>query len=149
MIRRVPLPKLAPFNSANALQTRWPRFSLCTLLVAIGVVAVVLGIQTEQARRQQTAVYALRQLGAECTFDYELSIDGRPNELGFSRPSTIAEWLGVDWVHRVFWVDIGENADGVDTKALGKLQYLQWLTIYGQPDLDDAVLPKSLISTQG
>jgi hypothetical protein len=51
---------------------RWLRFSLRTLLVAVTIFCVWLGLKVNAARRQREAVAAMERAGATVIFDYQL-----------------------------------------------------------------------------
>jgi hypothetical protein len=57
---------------------RWLQFSLRTLLVAVTLLAVWLGLWTDRARRQRVAVQRVRELGGDIRYDYENQKGGQP-----------------------------------------------------------------------
>ena len=97
----------------------WRRFSLRALLVGMTLIAVCLGIWSERARRQRAAVAALRDMGAQVYYDYQLvsGPEGGPIALpaavgknGSPAEPSVPGWLvdaaGIDYFHgaTVVWV---------------------------------------------
>jgi hypothetical protein len=96
----------------------WLRFSLRTLLLIVAAVAICLGIKLREARRQEAAVAAIRDLGGWSYYDYQIAND----KLVPGAKSWVPEWLlaqiGKDFFHDVVEVNMVYNNDGprIDNK---------------------------------
>jgi hypothetical protein len=56
--------------------TRWPRYSIRTLLVVIAALSIWLGYQTHRAREQRAALERIHELGGTVQFDYQYDGSG-------------------------------------------------------------------------
>lgn len=72
--------------------TRWLRFSLRTLLLAMTVLCIWLGMKVNAARRQEEAVKAILSLHGSVFYDYEMvPMPGQPDHLSpYSVLSTLS-----------------------------------------------------------
>src|SRR5688572_26162539 len=89
---------------------RWLRFSLRTLLVAVTVLSVWLGVKVDQARRQKRAVETLQALGADIRYEHQrLAEGGFDGRIELDVPEWARELCGDDFFQTVtgvyfFWV---------------------------------------------
>jgi hypothetical protein len=94
------------------------RFRLRTLLLAVLVICVALGIYVNRVRQQQAAVAAIRQVGGGVYYDYQC-YDGN---LDVDRKSNVPDWLrtrlGDDWFHSVVNVNVIYRNDAKGTSEL-------------------------------
>jgi len=96
------------------LARRWPRYSLRTLLIALTIFGVWLGLRVNSARRQAQAVAQIRQRrGGSVQYDFELTADSRANAK--SAKSWVPAWIiartGPDLFHSVLSVRM-DHFDG-------------------------------------
>jgi len=86
---------------------RWLRYSLRTLLVLTTLVAIWLGIKTNRARNQRTAVNALRAAGARVLYDFQAILPGERKPKELRGPKWLREFLGDDYFQDVVLVNLG------------------------------------------
>ena len=104
--------EIQPTSRPQRQEPHWFRFSLRTLLLVVAGVAIWLGIEVKEARRQQAAIMAIRDLGGWTHYDYEMQ-NGKtvPN----ARP-WLPEWMlrGIlrDFFHSVVEVNMVYDEDG-------------------------------------
>src|SRR5215218_6949703 len=83
------------------------RFSLRTLLVALTVLGISLGIWVRRADRQRRAVAAIRSTFSEVFYDLNEAPNGTFDR-AFQRASFVPSWLigrmGIDYFHPVIFV---------------------------------------------
>lgn len=77
------------------------RFRLRTLLIAVAVFSIVLGVLVERARRQREAVAYLRQHGCIVTYDYQMAEAWIDSEARSRLPERLLDSVGVDYFHSV------------------------------------------------
>ena len=103
---------------------RWFRFSLRTLLLAITIVAVWLGLTVNAARRQRAAVNALQGSGVTVMYDYmetaprTWSTSGEP-----SGPEWLRKTLGMDYFHHPVYASVRSRPEP-DEEVIGALNAL-------------------------
>jgi hypothetical protein len=134
--RRV-IQRFAPPLSRGLMASMKRRFqySLRTLLVALTVVSVVVGISVQRARRQRDAVDAIRtKRGVMVQYDYEDEHSRSKNRSGTAAQPFNARLLGIDMVADVVGVMVmgwrGSDAPFDDSdmalvSAFSKLKYLR------------------------
>lgn len=103
-------------NPANLAQTKikvrhWFQFSVRTLVVAMIVVGIWLGIVTNRARRQREAVSAISQVGGTVCYDYQKA-GKRPNAFD---PRKLPP--GPEWLRRLIGPEIFQDVVMVDLKG--------------------------------
>lgn len=101
------------------------RFRLRTLLLALTMAALAMGVAVRPARKQRAAVRHVERLGGYVLYEYELAGESRP--AGWSWQ---ARWLGQDFAARVGRVYLCGPQVGDDSLApLGELSALQELVL--------------------
>ena len=100
--RREPLTAEVPMNRPEKRKRRWLQFSLRTLLVAVAVLAVLLGLTTDRARRQRAAVRRTRELGGDIRYEYENQKGGQP-----PGPEWLRRLLGDEYFLTVIGIAFG------------------------------------------
>jgi Leucine-rich repeat (LRR) protein len=84
---------------------RWLRFSLRSLLLAMTVFGVWLGVKVNAARQQREIVRMVHELGGIVWYDYEF--DSAGNHLNPPpEPGWLANFIGVDFLHNVLAVRV-------------------------------------------
>ncbi len=78
---------------AELKQGRWFQFSVRTLVVAMVLVGVGLGIVANRARRQREAVSAISRVGGTVYYDYQKANEKRPNAFDPRKLPPGPEWL--------------------------------------------------------
>jgi hypothetical protein len=132
---------VAARTSTAAPRRSWLRFSLRTLLIALTVFGVWLGLRVNAARRQQQAVEAVAQLGGWVRYDFE-AVDGKHNRVPGATswvPAWLLERTGPDLFHDVVEVNMvysshqgrQDNAQGNDAikDHLHAFPRLEWLLL--------------------
>jgi hypothetical protein len=78
---------------------RWFRYSLRTLLAAVTLVALALGVWVHRAERQRRAVAAIRDMGGHVFYDFERlpEFDPTTGELVFDLPAPAWMMNGLGW----------------------------------------------------
>jgi hypothetical protein len=119
------------------------RFHLRTMLLAVLVISVSLGIYVNRVRRQQTAIAAIRRVGGNVYYDYQHDGESLDVDRKSSVPAWLRERLGDDWFHSVVNVNVIYRNDAKGTSktapssddfldALAQLPRLKALvTLYG------------------
>jgi len=129
------------------------QFRLATLLIAITLIGVWLGVWANRANRQKRAVAAIEAAGAGMDFDYERDSQGNRVDVDHSpAPQFLRRWMGDDFFRRVVEVDyeIGFDDQGnflgltrIDDKGMACLEGLpdvECLLLGFQPGITDAGL---------
>src|SRR5262245_18603147 len=124
---------------------RWLRFSLRTLLVAMTILCVWLGLKVNAARRQREAVAAIAKSGAIIRYDYEMiSVPGSPNTLGYNPnaappgPAWLRGFLGEDFFCDVIGIFFpGSTITESDLSQLAKFPELKSVTFCQMKILTD------------
>jgi len=87
------------------------RFSLRTFLIAFTLLAIAFAVWADRARKQHTAVAALRELGVLVYYDFEVTLgshgkyqlkpgpDGRFGTAVSDLPAWLVNTLGIDYFH--------------------------------------------------
>ena len=86
---------------------RWFRFSLRTLVLAVTLFCIWLGVTANRANRRRQAVETLRKSKIEVLYDYEA------DENGYRIPQPSPSPPGPDWLRDVIGVDYFATAVGV------------------------------------
>jgi hypothetical protein len=118
---------------------RWFRFSLRTMMVAVTLLCIWLGITAHRANRQRSAVQTIASTGGHVWYDYEVYDDGIRRIDRKSPPDWLKNLIGVDYFAAVYSVDWGPNDDTV--AALVDLPELRDVQLVG-PDVTNSVLAK-------
>lgn len=109
---------------------RWFQFSLATLLLVMGAVALGLGLWSDSARKQQRAVAAIQRLGGSCGYRYQ-SRPGRSQKP--PGPAWLRNLLGIDYLDRVDGVRlVGDSILDADLALLQGLPGLEHLRLGGE-----------------
>jgi hypothetical protein len=147
-------------------QTRhWTRFSIRTLLILVACISLPLGWWASSAMKQARATAAIKKLGGNVTYSFQVTSAGfRPNATP-SGPSWLRTLLGRDWFDSVQGVQANEktvNDDNIasalrnlpDTRSLqldftqvgdrtlqsvGKMPKLLHLSLYSTNVTDDGL----------
>ncbi len=130
------------------LKRRCVKFSLRSLIVGVGVVAIWLGWWVNSATRQQQAVRAILARGGSIAYDYQYdaAITRRLPKGEPSRPVWLQRLLGDDYFHNVVMagLDIDETFHDVGAKDADLLQlkglpHLKLLYLCGGRITDDGL----------
>ena len=125
------------------------RFRLRTLMLAVLVIGVGMGLYVNRVRRQQAAVAAIRQAGGNVYYDYQQT-DGY---LDVARESRVPDWLrkklGNDWFHSVVNVNViyRNDAKGTSKTAPSNDDFLDALAQL--PRLEALVMLHGTASDEG
>lgn len=96
----------------------WLRFSLRTLLVAISIFGILLGLRVDVARRQSQAAAELLRMGCEVGYDFEM--DENDYRIALAR-SYVPHWIvsvtGPDLFHNVVYVNLQYGDENGKTVA--------------------------------
>lgn len=115
---------------------RWLKFSLTTLLAAITLFGVLLGLQASRVQRRTQVVRAIEAAGGHITYRHQLL---KPSKLG-AQPqpmypkSRVRDWLcnlvGEDWFNQVWSIEIGDTEE-TDTllAAVGYLKEVEHMDL--------------------
>jgi hypothetical protein len=129
------------------------QFSLRTLLVALTVVSVVVGICVQRARRQRDAVDALRKKPrVTVQYDYEDEHSRSKDRSGTAAQPFGAKLLGIDMVADVVgvmvmgWEGQADPFDDTDMALVGVLSKLRYLRLDGTKVTDHGL--ESLVDLQ-
>ena len=82
------------------------RFRLRTLLLAMLVISVAMGIYVNRAKRQQESVAAIKRLGGWAFYDYEIKDDKYDPQAESWAPQWLRRLLGDDYLHSVVQVNM-------------------------------------------
>jgi hypothetical protein len=116
---------------------RWLRFSLRTLVVAVTLFCLWLGVTSNRANQQRRAVDALRAAGAEILYDYQVNEDGGHDLSKPLPPPPGPDWLrniiGLDYFATAVCVDVHPQDDITDETfdSLANLPHLRRVSIVG------------------
>jgi hypothetical protein len=125
---------------------RWFRFSLRTMLVAITLFCIWLGVTAYRANRQRKAVETIRSYRAYVRYDYELADNGwevrRDNPLP-PGPVWLRDLIGIDYFATAVNVcmDHGNDVNDDSISALAELSQVRRIDIEGA-NVTDAVMAK-------
>jgi hypothetical protein len=114
---------------------RMLRYSLRTLLVAMTMLCVVLGLWVNGAERQRRAVAAIQAAGGYVFYDYERP-DAAPIVGQLPGPDWLCERLGVDYFADVTYAYLSRRATDETVAHLRSLTSLEELLLYGTPVSD-------------
>ncbi len=128
------------------IHRRWFRFSLRTMLVAITLFCIWLGVTASRANRQRKAVETIRSYGAYVRYDYEMADNGwevrRDNPLP-PGPVWLRNLIGIDYFATAVNVclDHGNDVNDDSISALVELSQVRRIDIEGA-NVTDAVMAK-------
>jgi len=111
-------------------KSRWLRFSLRTLLVALTLICVWMAIEVNRARTQREAVRTVEKLGGSAAYD------GVPPEL-------LREWIGTDYFSNIvsvghFWGS--DHPSDEEARVIGRFPELVHVDLSGRTQITDAAL---------
>ena len=131
------------------LKRRWFRFSLRTLLVVIALLCIWLGIITQRANKQRTAVVAVRNAGGKAHYyngyndSGEILTGYRPHG-----PEWLLNLLGYDYFGDIIEVELDDKQITDELVAqLKNLQELRQLSLRGVPITESALAQLSELPT--
>src|SRR5688572_24173233 len=88
------------------------RFRLRTMLLAVLVFGVGMGVYVNRVKRQQASIAAVKRLGGWAYYDYEVQADGQYDPEGKSWvPAWIRARLADDYFHPIVHVNMVYNDD--------------------------------------
>jgi hypothetical protein len=123
------------------------RFRLRTLLLAVLVISVGMGVYVNRVKRQQESIAAVKRLGGWAYYDYVISDDPYNSQGKSWAPAWLRQNLGDDYFHTVgvvnmdFDIESGRKNDHLTDEALAHLS--------GFPRLQVLRLKGSQASDQG
>ncbi len=108
---------------------RWLQFSLRTLLIAMTLFALWLGVKVHRVRQQKAAVAALEasDSGNSVCYDYQFDRAGKMiPDASPPGPAWFRRLIGEDYLRSVRWVRLGQptDADLAQLECLPRLQVL-------------------------
>jgi hypothetical protein len=123
------------------------RFRLRTLLLAMLVLSVAMGIYVNRAKQQQKSVAAIKRLGGWAYYDFEITKDQYDPQGRSWAPAWLRQKLGDDYLHTVVQVnmvyndDTGKRLDNMNMSDevlshLDGLPRLEALLLHGQQASD-------------
>ena len=116
---------------------RYLQFSLRTLLLAVTVFAVCLGVLCREARIQEDIRARVQVLGGRADYFHELEHYGSCFYRPASTPNPrrlawLTDFIGRDFFYRVFMVNLdGTNAADEDLEAISRLRGIQRIRLVG------------------
>jgi Leucine-rich repeat (LRR) protein len=128
------------------------RFRLRTLLLAVLVISVGMGIYVKRVKKQQESISAVKRLGGWAYYDYEVKEDGQYDPQGESWvPAWLRKRLADDYFHPVVQVnmvyndDTGKRLDNLKTtdevlSHLDGLPRLEMLLLHGTQASDKGLV---------
>jgi hypothetical protein len=128
------------------IHRRWFRFSLRTMLVAITLLCIWLGVTASRANRQRKAVETIRSYRAYVRYDYEMADNGwevrRDNPLP-PGPVWLRNLIGIDYFATAVNVcmDHGNDVNDDSISALAELSEVRRIDIEGA-NVTDPVMAK-------
>jgi hypothetical protein len=130
-------------NTIYSDRRRWFRFGLRSLMIALTVLCVWLGLKVNAARRQHAAVQAILQAGGEVSYDYQIvpiTLPGYTEDYNIDRKavSSVPSWLrsvfGDDFFRNVTDVGFYHNIPaGFDLNRLIDLPTIRGVAIRANP----------------
>jgi hypothetical protein len=120
------------------------RFRLRTLLLAVLVISVAMGIYVNRVRRQQASIAAIKRLGGATYYDYARKLGDDAGQCW--APAWLRRTLGDDYFHSVVEVNIDFSVRGPANRRLTDeaLAHLK-----GLPRLERLLLGPSQASDDG
>src|SRR5262249_2001048 len=116
-------------NAPSKLRRRWLRYSLRTLLVAVTILCVWLGLKVNSARRQREAVATLTRSGADVSFDYQTANNATP-DASPPGPAWLRNLIGDDYFTTANFVSFERRTiHREDLLQLGRLLGLKALVL--------------------
>ena len=112
---------------------RWFRFSLRGVLVAITILAVLLGFKVEQVRRHQAVLAWIREQRGGVVFDYQSDMQAQLFRAELPGPKWLHTLIGPDFFRTPYKVTL---FSGRDLTPLTDLSDLRALTLHSD-DVDD------------
>ena len=119
---------------------RFFRYSLRTLMIAVTVFCVWLGIATKRGRDQRLAVEVIREAGGSVSYDDHVNLDPAGGSFSRGPPGSFFDAPGPEWLRRLIGneyflsvqaVDLGEtNADDANLVAIEQFSDLKVLSLY-------------------
>src|SRR5690242_160777 len=126
------------------VRSRWFRFSLKTLLLAVTILCVWLGSKVHDARRQRRAVEILEKAGAHIWFDYQEIPDGFTTNSAPAGPVWLREFLGDEFFRDVVSVGVANSSISQgDFEEIANLPGLKGLMLWNVAieNADNSVRP--------
>ena len=118
-------------NTPKKPRRRFQQYSLWTLLVALTVFGVWLGVVVHQANEQRKVVAWVREMGGSVEYDYQFDEDGfRIDDAKPSGPKWLAPLMGIDCFQEVSRVNL-HNMQVSDVTPLAGLIHLEQLALSG------------------
>ena len=108
---------------------RWPRFSVRTLLLAVTILALWLGIQASQAKRERRAVARIVELGGLVRYDWEHDEAGKyQSDAAPPGPDWLRNVIGSEFFQDVVYAQLSfTDANDVDMARVADLPHLETL----------------------
>lgn len=130
--------------SSPASGTTAPRrpfqFRLGTLLLAVTLLGVCLGIRINPVRRERAAASAIAGVSGRVYYDYQFDADGHVNARAEPPgPAWLRRWLGDDFFSRIVLVDL-HTAHDLDRCLPKLLPHLQALPELRSLDVHDRLM---------
>jgi hypothetical protein len=140
------MPEIESNEVVPKRRRRWWQFSIATMLILTAIAAVVLGLWSDAARRQQQAIQWIKDHGGGCSYRWE--VPTKPNDkLTPPGPEWLRERLGIDYLDYVQEAYVGEPISDEELARLVKdLPRLKSLGIEAENVTDEglATLAKGL-----
>jgi hypothetical protein len=130
---------------------RWFRFGLRTILIAVTLFCIWLGITANRANRQRRAVATIRKAGGEVWYDYECDDNGKliPNASSPPGPNWLRNLIGIDYFATVVDIRIPNEKGANDDSfaAVAELSQLRRLGVEGK-GVTDSMMAETRSLTQ-
>src|SRR5688500_9799987 len=118
------LPPATTFTTPKRLRSRWLRYSLRSLFVALTIGGIAFGFWRNSAERQRKAVEAIEAGFGHVRYDYELAKADAP------RPAWLARVLGRDYLATPLEVDVLNGTSEAVSLMCGTLTRLRSVMVW-------------------
>jgi Leucine-rich repeat (LRR) protein len=121
-------------------RTRWFRFSLRFLLLAVAALCVWLAVVSNRARRQKQAVDRVDELGGQVAFDYQFDANlNWRKDPKLPAPTWLTDLIGEDFARSVVIVNFAEGSDPTDEdlSVVERLTDLKQLSLFNRKRISD------------